>query len=76
MSESATEQCPKCDRDGVELVDVEQCNWTGFEEVCGHCIHKRSKRYAREGERGQGQRPIGEQHAIDRAERCGSGWPR
>lgn len=67
--------CPKCELEGVELVDVADVDAFDYEEVCGNCIVKHSKNVAREGDRGQGQRPIGEQRAIDRAERCGSGWP-
>lgn len=66
MSENDTDTCPKCGDERSELVDVEASRDFEHDKVCSHCIVKRSKRYAKEGERGQGQRPIGEQNAIRR----------
>jgi len=61
-----TEDCPKCIREVPELIDVSDSDGFDHDEVCGWCIRKHGQSVAREGERGQGQRPIGEQHAVNR----------
>lgn len=76
-SEKGSKACRKCGNEASRLVDVEHSDDFNHDEVCGLCIRKRGQKYAHEGERGQGQRPIEEQHTLDRAAKeRGSGWPR
>lgn len=65
-------QCERCEERPADP-DIAP---TTDPDLCQQCVREIMRESAREGERGQGQRPIGEQHAVDRARRNGSGWPR
>lgn len=71
-SSSDSEQCERCEERPADPDIAPNTD----PDLCQQCVGEIMREFAREGERGQGQRPIGEQRALDRAERCGSGWPR
>jgi hypothetical protein len=56
-----TDQCDRCE----ETADPDLAPRTDH-ELCQQCVREIRRESAREGERGQGQRTIGEQNAVDR----------
>lgn len=66
MSESdtdtdCTEQCHRCEERPADIYPE-----SSDPPLCQQCVTEIMRESAREGERGQGQRPIGQQRAVDR----------
>jgi hypothetical protein len=57
-----TEQCDRCEE---RPADPEIAPTTE-PDLCQQCVKEIMRESAREGERGQGQRPIAEQNAVNR----------
>lgn len=59
---AGTTQCDRCEE---RPADPEIAPNTD-PDLCRQCVREIMRESAREGERGQGQRPIGQQRALDR----------
>jgi hypothetical protein len=62
MPENDTERCERCEE---RPADPEIAPRTD-PDLCQQCVREIMRESAKEGELGQGQRPIGEQHAVNR----------